>query len=579
MKLLRTRRARLSALALAVVAAGAALAAGTAIATTKSAKAGKTLVVLSNDVAPSLDVDGADAANFALQEVINNVADPLIDYPNKRQGEILVPQFKVGAKGFAPVLATSWSSNANGTVWTFHLRKGVKSCAGNTLTADDVLYTFARAKSVSGASPVAWFLGNVSGLFDLTPLTSKDPNAKKLTEVTKVDKYTVRFTLKHPDELFPRVLQIFPLHIWDSKAFKAGATTSDPWSHTFTDTTNSPGFGAYCLAKWVKGQEVDLTANPHYWRGQAKYTKIIIRKVPQSSNRVAAVKSGQADIVENLDPREYADIAKSGGKAKVLSFKNTAIVALGINYAYAPFNTYKPTGNDPGKLIRQAIAYALPYNDIIKDDYLGKATKWNSLIESSYYGYKSINKYKTDLAKAKKLMAQAGYPGGKGLKANPEAFQLHYVAERQSLLEPIANRIKTALAKIGINVTLAPLSNAEENQRELVKGDMGMFLRDYNRPLGPDVGYATLLWYVSKSAGGLEPSVQYSSPVVDSLFAKSQTTTGNARLAFLHKIQDVLMNDLPYIPIVEVPSQLALRKNITNWQGTNYDTLQYWNFK
>ena len=73
-------------------------------------------------------------------------------------------------QGFRPQLATSWSKS--GLTWTFKLRQGVKSCAGNEFTADDVVYTFQRAKSVSGAAPAAWFLSNVGAVLSLDPLTS-----------------------------------------------------------------------------------------------------------------------------------------------------------------------------------------------------------------------------------------------------------------------------------------------------------------------------------------------------------------------------------------------------------------------
>src|SRR5207253_1507290 len=117
-----------------------------------------------------------------------------------------------------PRLATSWTHPAP-TRWVFKLRHGVKSCAGNELTADDVVYTFARAKSVSGASNVAWFLGNVAGVLPLDPVTKKTAAAKKLkpSEVRKIDRYTVEVDQYHLNDLFPRMLTLYPLFIFDSK--------------------------------------------------------------------------------------------------------------------------------------------------------------------------------------------------------------------------------------------------------------------------------------------------------------------------------------------------------------------------
>ena len=526
-----------------------------------------TLVVLSDEIAPALDQDGASAANPGLEEVLLNIQAPLVAFPRTKQGDILVPNYNVGPMAFEPRLATSYTKK--GLTWTFKLRKGVKSCAGNEMTADDVLYSFARGKSVSGAAPIGWFLANVASIFPLDPLTSKDAKAKDLTEVKKIDDYTVSITQLNANDLFPRVLEIFGLNIFDSKAMKAHATDKDPWSHNYTATADAPGFGPYCLTKWNKGSEIQLTANPGYYMAKPQFTKIIIRKVPADSNRVASIKSGAADIATNLTPLEYADVAKSSN-VKVLSWSNNAGIALGVNFGFDP---WKLAGK--GKLVRQAVAYALPYQDIIKNDYLGQAKPWYGMCPSRYYGYKPIKKYSTNIAKAKELLAQAGFPEGKGLEQYSSGFSIYYVAERRSLLEPIVNRIKTLLSQIGINITLNPISFAEFADRTLTKYDTPMFIRDQDRPLGSDVGYCSLLFYVSKAKGGLNSQSQFNNATFDAMYAKTTTTTGATRLALLSKMQDLLMDELPVIPIAETNSQLAVGKSISGWSGETYDILNY----
>ena len=555
-------------MALAALVAIGALA-GTGFASNSKSAAKDTLVVLEDSIAPALDYDGANAADPGLQAMLINTMEPLLGYPVKQQGEILVPNYKVTPAQFQPRLATSWSKS--GLTWTFKLRKGVKSCAGNEFTADDVVYTFARAKSVSGAAPVGWFLSNVGGIFDLSPLTSKDPKAKDLNgEVVKVDDYTVQIKQLNPNELFPRVLEIFALWIYDAKETKAHATAKDPWSHTYVNTVKSPGFGAYCISRWNKGSEIDLAANPGYYQAAPQFTKIIIRKVPANSNRVAAIQSGAADVVTNLTPQESANVKKNAN-VTVLQWQNNKILTLGLNFNFKPWNDAK------NALIRQAVAYALPYNDIYASDYLGTAKKWNGLCASSYNGFVAHNQYVTNLAKAKALMAQAGYPEGKGLST--DGFGLYFVAERRALLEPISNRIKTALAQIGITLNLNPISEAEYSDRSLTKYDMPMFLADQDRPLGPDIGYCSLLFYVSKKNGGLNTPFVYSNATFDALYKTSLTTVGAARATALAKMQDILMTELPGIPLAEVQTQLAVRKGITGWAGTTYDILDFRCFK
>ena len=531
--------------------------------------AGDSLVVLEESIAPALDADGASAADPQSQEIGDNLLEPLVFYPSRLQDKILVPDY--AAPKMAPRLAESYTKN--GLVWTFKLRKGVKSCAGNTFTADDVLYTFARGKSVSGATPVSWFLSNVSGIFDLTPLTSKDPADKELKgEVVKVDDYTVRFTQSVPSELFPRVLTILNLQIYDSQEMKKNATAADPWSHKYVDTKNVPGFGAYCLKSWNKGSEMVLTANPDYYRGAAKYKTITIRKVPSIANRVAAIKSGAADITYPITPVVYENL-KADPNVEVLGWLNNNTVSIGMNYKVAPWSGPK------SKWLRQAIAYALPYTEIIEQDFKGQAVKWEGLIQSRYGSFVPVKKYATDMAKAKALVAKAGYPGGKGLEKFKNGLTLYFTAERSTLLEPMANRIRTALGAIGIPITLSPISISEMATREQTKFDLPMWIRDQLQPIGPDAAYAILLFYVSKKNGGLVDSPNQNIPSVDAAFAASQKATGAARKAILTRAQQTLMDELPLVPIVEYPTWFAVRKGLGPIEGRANNTITFWNIK
>ena len=294
--------------------------------------------------------------------------------------------------------------------------------------------------------------------------------------------------------------------------------------------------------------------------------------MPAGSNRVAAIKAGSADVAIELTPRDIANIRKnSSSKTTVMSWYNNEILALGLNNKIEPWSLPK------NELLRQAVAYVMPVAEIIKSDYLGDAKPWFGLTQSSFYGYKAIKTYeKNDVEKAKALLAQAGFPGGKGLEKYADGLKFYYVQERSGVLEPVANRIKTALAQIGINITLNPITNTEYNDRELTKFDMPMFLRDKVRPFGPDVGYTALLFYVSQKSGGLVNAGNYSNPAFDGLFAQSQKESGAKRLYTLQRMQTIVMRDLPLVPIIERPSQIAVKKGISCWFGKTSNTFNFW---
>ena len=530
-----------------------------------------TLIVLQDDIAAGLDIDGPSSVADAVHELLENTSEPLVETPRILEDGILKPNYKLGWKDFSPRLATSWT-HPTPTKWIFKLRQGVKSCAGNEFTADDVVWSFARAKSLSGAAPISWFLSNIAGVLPLKAITSKDPKDKLLSgEVKKLDTYTVEFNQSGPNDLWPRMLTIFGLFPYDSKKLLKHATAADPWAHKYTDTVNPASFGAYCLTSWTKGTEQVLNFNKGFYRGTPQFTRIVIRKVAAGSNRVAALRSGSADVTHNLAPSQIASLRKDP-KVHVFSFLHNEILAMGFNFKMAPWNL------STGKLIRQAIAWAMPYNDILTSDYNGDAKRWLGDVEPTYIGAITIPTYASapNVDKAKALLAKAGFPGGKGLEQYSKGLSLTYVVERRELLEPLANRIKTALGAIGIPITLDPLTATEYNDREL-KFDMPMFLRDLVRPFGPDAAYAALLFYVSKKNGGLLTTGDYSNPAVDKEFFAAQASSGAARLAHLAKLQRLVFEDMPQVPILLTPSQFAVRTGISCWQ-TGVHTARFWYF-
>jgi peptide/nickel transport system substrate-binding protein len=191
----------------------------------------KEILVLAEDVPAGLDYDGPSAAIPASQQGMVTLMEPLVMYAageTNAEG-ITLPDFNA----FEGRLAESWTFDAATLTWTFKLREGVRGCNGATFNADDVVYTFARAKSVSGAAPIGWFLSNVGSIKGFgVEVFGDDPAAKELSDaVVKIDDYTVQIRQSEPNALFLPVLTIFGLLIFDKETMEANATPDDPWSH------------------------------------------------------------------------------------------------------------------------------------------------------------------------------------------------------------------------------------------------------------------------------------------------------------------------------------------------------------
>ncbi len=515
----------------------------------------ESLLFLAEDVPSGLDIDGPSIAIPTTQLGMVQLLEPLISYenaPEPNEDGVLVPDFS------KPVgrLLESWSYDPERITWTLNLRKGVKSCAGNEFTADDIMYTYQRALNVGGAVPNAWFLLNMAGVKGFTAdVFSADPEvaakAKILGDgVRKIDDYTVEVEQVDPNPLFlVNIAVTISQGILDSKEMKAHATEADPYSHDYANNVNLPSFGPYCIENWVKNSEIRFKANPDYYRGKAPIDVAIIKKVPQGGNRISILRAGQAQLIQGMTPNQYDSIRAMPG-LKSSGYVGNEGLFMVMNFKTPPFDNIK---------LRQAIAHAIPYDRVISTGYGGQAKQWESVVPSTYPSFvKNDPPYTYDPEKAKALLAEAGYPEGKGLEQFADQFKLTYVSEKETTLGPVVNQIRSALAEIGIPVTLDPIPQAQYGDRQIVKKDLAFAVNDQEKPIGVDTGYAMQLFFVSQAAGGINNMMNYANPELDAMWASARVEPDKAkRDATLAEMQKILMRDVAWLPVVEFKTQWA----------------------
>ena len=528
------------------------------------------LLFLSYNVPNSLNVDGPGGTFAPSYGGMLQLLEPLVSYGTlgTNDEDVIELDFTKSTGR----LAESWTYDEDSLTWTFKLKQGITGCDGATFNADDVLYTFARAKSISGASPVGYFLASVGSIANFTPALfgaraqankakeeGKDPPSPDLrdlgAEVVKVDDYTITITQAAPNKLFLPVLAIFALMIYDKETMEANATEDDPWSHNYANTVNAPGFGPYCLESWEKEESFTLKANPDYHGGKPFYDRVLVRKVPESSNRLAILRSGQAQIVEALTPKEFQSLRKARG-IKVGGAYTNSTMTLSMNWKSEPFTNIK---------LRKAIAHAIPYEQIINNVYFGDAKKWDGVIPSIYPGYHEAKaKYNYDPEKAKALLAEAGFPNGEGLEKFADSFKIAFVSERESILGPAVTIMRTALQAVGIPAELDPMPLSQYSDRQFVKKDLPMAINDTSRPFGVDAAYSVFLNFVTVSKGGINNWGNYSNDTVDGLYDKAKIEPDtDKRNAFLADAQEILMEEVAWISIVEFKTQFAWRDELS----------------
>lgn len=513
----------------------------------------KTMVILAEDIPAGMDWEGPSVVLPTSQTGFSNIYEPLINYSfveSETDPGVFVPDFT----NAEPALAESWEVAEDGVTWTFHLREGLKSAWGNELTVDDIEWSLSRGKNVGGSVPCTWFLMSVMSFWDASPLApDATPEDKALgPEFKKIDDYTFQIKQFEPNKLVLPVMPIYCMYIHDSDEAKKHLTEDDPWGYKYLNEEGAYGFGAYTIESWTKDVEFIARANPNYWAGKPPVDKIIYRKVPTSSSRYAAVLKGDAQVVEHLTYKEFDDLMGQPG--------------VTVNGVYGNENLFLQLNwNDPlwqNIDMRKALAYAIPYEDIIETAYYGQAKQWNGLIHSTYISYHEKPFYSHDLDKAREYLAKAGFPEGQGLEAYPESLKLTYVVERSSFLEPVATLMQTELAKVGIPIVLDPIPNVQYGDRMIVKKDLPMGFNDMEKAIGPDAGYQTMLYFVTAPAG-INNMANYSNARVDELFYAARGEADfEKRDAMLDEIQTILMEDLAWVPIVERKTLIATSDNV-----------------
>jgi peptide/nickel transport system substrate-binding protein len=517
---------------------------------------GDSVVILETEIAPGLDGEGTSFGQISTQTSLAQLYEHLIQPVRTEDADgVLVPDFSA----YEGRLAESWEQN--GLEWTWKLREGVISAAGNELTTKDVEYSLSRIKAFSPI-PIGWFLMTVASILSLD-IPTLDPSERGLAdEFEAIDDYTFILRQLEPSPNLLTVLPVVSLGIFDSTVMLENATGEDPFSREWADQVGSAGFGAYSLTNWDKGASISMTVNPDYFRGEPEFKNLTFQRVPQSGARVTAIQSGDANVTTGLSPKEFNELDQAE-EVDVLSWLGNVFVALGPNYLFEPW----AAGGDlaTSRLLRQAMAFAVPYDDIIEQDFFGQAIKWNGLISSKFYGAVDFgDRYTYDPARASELLAEAGFPDGEGL-AGP-GLTLSYIAEHASFIEPVANRIRTAFADVGINIDLDPLPQTQFVDRETNLDDIPFSLLDQQVAIGPDAGYQSQLNHVSTENAGLDNSTNYNSAAFDAIYLEQKVNVDvESRLAQMEAMQEILMEDLPRIPILERASQIAVTAGITNW--------------
>ena len=432
-----------------------------------------------------------------------------------------------------PGLAVSWRA-VDPTTWEFKLRRNVKFHDGSPFTAEDVIFSMDRALNLPNGQYASF--------------------VRAITDKKIVDPYTVRFKTATPYAMVPPDLNsIFIV----SKKAASGATTED-----FNSGKAMVGTGPFRFMRYASGDRVELARNDDYWGGKAPWTKVTFRIMPSDPTRLAALLSGDLDLIESIPSPDLAKLKANQNLtlAQKVSWR-TIFFHMDQWRDVSPFITDKagkPLARNPLKdrRVRLALSKAISRQGIVDRVMEGSAIPAANLVSPPVYGHvKELKPEAYDPEGAKKLLAQAGYPDG-------FAMTVHAPNNRYPNDEQIALAVAQMFARVGIqtrvdatpiSVYLPKMRNGEFSFAMLGWGSFSgdLALRALLATPNPEKGFGTWNWS------------HYSNPKVDQLLEQGfATVDARKREVMAREAASLALRDIGVVPLHHQLASWAMKSSL-----------------
>jgi peptide/nickel transport system substrate-binding protein len=453
------------------------------------------------------------------------------------------------SQALVPGLAISWR-NADDNTWEFKLRPGVRFTDGSEFTANDVIYSLCRAPRVEN-SPSSFAI-----------------YSRAIADMRAPDPLTLVVTTPGPYPLLPSELST--IAILSATANGTGAVTFDrqdckgvgtyPKTEAFNAGTAAIGTGPFKLVRFTKGDRIVLERNDEYWGERPQWQRVFFRPITSSGPRVAALLSGDVDLIENVPIQDLQRI-KATTDYKVVQGLSARVIYLHFDHIDdVPPGVAETGGKNPfrDKRVREAISKAIDREAIVGRIMGGVAMPAGELLPPMMFGAnKDATAPKADVAGAKKLLALAGYPIGFTLVlATPND---RYINDAQ-----IAQAVAQMLARVGLKVSVDAMTSsqffAKRTRREFGfwlagwisdTGEMSAQIKPLAATPNKDKGWGTT------NPGG------YSNPEVDMLLERALGTINDEqRAALLAQASRIAMADYGVLPLHFEMTTWAMRKEL-----------------
>ena len=439
-------------------------------------------------------------------------------------------------QGLEPGLATDWKIADDGLSVTLTIRDGIKFSDGSPITTEDVAWSLQRA-----ANPD-------NGIWNFL--------IESIASVEATDDKTVVISLKHPDPAILPALTVFNTGIMPKALFEAEAGETD-LEKAQAFAAHPVGSGPFMLESWDKGADMKLVKNPYYWdigedgEPLPYLDGVDFQVIPDDATRILKLQSGELLGAEFIPYARVSEL-KADDRVNMEMFPSTRVQDIIMNVRPEIEGVANPLSNEK---VRQALNYAVNKEAIIQIVTHGVGTPLTSFMSTAtplHSGDTPL--YPVDVAKAKELMTEAGYPDG---------FEM-------SLLTLAGNQdevgIGTALQQmwqaIGVKLELQQVDNATRTdlyRRGVFQARVGAWTDDIADP-----NEITSYFAYSPTIDALHSG--WKSEEVDALYEASQSETDPVKRAEQYaRIQEIFNTTGPTIPLYETPYPVALAKNVNGF--------------
>jgi len=416
---------------------------------------------------------------------------------------------------FVPALAERWEPVSD-SAWRFHLRRGVKFHDGVEFTSADVKFTIDR---IIDPKTAYGFLGRIN----------------QVSGAEIVDRYTVDIKTRSIFPTLPKGLSDVPM---EAEHYYAQVGPDVPKRRPL-------GTGPFAARNWVPGDRYELAANKDYWKGAPKFERLLIRQIPEPATRLAALLSGEVQIIEEV-PVDSIDQINASRVGKVVSVPTSVGLVLTYDVRRPPFNDPK---------VREALDYAIDKELIAKEILKGRAeVLQGQLVTRPTFGFNpALSARPYDPDKARAMLREAKFDFNAPVPIMTQSGK--YVSDVE-----ITNAIAGMLQEIGVKATVAVVES-------------GVYLKQWSAlEMGPiymvgwyslgDADFATV-WYTKDGK-----RTTWTNPEYERLFIEARSTTDPAaRERSYHQMMAIMHRENPSMLLFGLPSIYAVGNKISGFQA------------